>query len=303
MTVEEMLRSMVDTGKVHHAIMLHEDDGGGAVSIALEFLHHLYNDDNKVLKLIHPDVHFIFPVTTGSLSESYSAEWRELVLSNPYFTEHDLTQALGIEGKAATIAVAEAKALLGAMSLSALEGGYRTALIYLPERMNTESANRLLKLIEEPPAQTQFVMVTHAPEKVLKTISSRCQQIRIVPGERRSSSVAFGEFSALMNALASRDFPAALEAGEAIAALPSRENLKAFCKFAGERIREIFLLQQGLDSLSSADGEISAWASSFSRKFPQAALSDFGRAMSLIERNVNQKILFTDLVDRLYLHL
>ena len=96
MTIEETLRSMVDSGKVHHAIMLHEDDGGGAVSVALEFLRHLYHDDNKVTKLIHPDVHFIFPVTSGNLSVSYSREWRELVLANPYFTENDLNEALGI---------------------------------------------------------------------------------------------------------------------------------------------------------------------------------------------------------------
>lgn len=303
MTVEETLRSMVDSGKVHHAIMLYEDDGGGSVSVALGFLRHLYHDDNKVTKLIHPDVHFIFPVTAGNLSAAFSSEWRELVLSNPYFTENDLNEALGIEGKNSAIAVAEAKSLLEMMSLSALEGGYRAALIYLPEKMNSESANRLLKLIEEPPALTQFVLVTHSPEKVLKTISSRCQQIRVTPRAGRSASVSFGEFSELMNALAARDIQAALDVGEVIAALPSRESCKAFCKFAGERIREIFLLQQGLKSLSSADGEIEAWASSFNGKFPQVALADFGKAMSLIERNVNQKILFTDLVNRLYLHL
>lgn len=303
MTIEETLRSMVDSGKVHHAIMLHEDDGGGAVSVALEFLRHLYHDDNKVTKLIHPDVHFIFPVTSGNLSVSYSREWRELVLANPYFTENELNEALGIEGKSANIAVAEAKSLLETMSLSALEGGYRSALIYLPEKMNSESANRLLKLIEEPPALTQFVMVTHSPEKVLKTISSRCQQIRVAPGAGKSKSVSFSEFSDLMNALAAGDIRSALEAGEAVASLPSRESFKAFCKFAGERLRKVFLLQQGMNSLSSADAEITAWASSFDRKFPQAALADFGRAMSLIERNVNQKILFTDLVNRLYLHL
>ena len=303
MTVEEHLRSMVDSGKVHHAIMLYEDDGGGAVHIAVEFLKHLYHDDAKVTKLIHPDVHFIFPVTAGNLSVGYSSEWRSLVLSNPYFTESDLNGALGIEGKNTAIAVAEAKSLIETMSLSALEGGYRAALIYLPEKMNQESANRLLKLIEEPPALTQFVMVTHSPERVLKTISSRCQQIRVMPGGGKSASVSFEEFSSLMNALAARDIQAALEAGEAVAALPSRESFKAFCKFAGERIREIFLLQQGLTSLSSADEEIKTWASSFNSRFPQAALADLGRAMSLIERNVNQKILFTDLVNRLYLHL
>ena len=303
MTLQETLHSMVDSGKVPHAIMLHEDDGGGAVGIALDFLKYLYGGDNKITKLIHPDLHCIFPVISGNLAVSFSAEWRGLVTANPYFTENDLNEALGIEGKSAMIAVPEARALLDVMGLSALEGGYRSALIYLPEKMNQEAANRLLKLVEEPPALTQFVFITHSPEKVLRTISSRCQQIRVMPRSVDPDTASFPEFADLMAALSSRDLTAALLVGERLAALPSRESSKAFCKFAGGRLRNIFLVQQGLGNMAGEDREASVWAAAFKKTFPRAALSDFDRAVMLIDRNVNLKILFTDLVDRLYLHL
>ena len=152
---------MVDSGKVPHAIMFHEDDGGGGVPIALAFLQYLFCKDkaggdscgacpscNKISKLIHPDVHFIYPVNTGA-STDFAAQWRELVLSNPVFTENDLREALGIEGKNAMIKVDEAKTVLDILSLYALERGYRALVMYLPEKMNKEAANRLLKAVEE----------------------------------------------------------------------------------------------------------------------------------------------------------
>lgn len=303
MTLIETLYGMVDSGRVPHAIMLHEDDGGGGVQLALEFLTHLYGDDSKVARLIHPDVHSIFPITAGHISEDYAREWRSLVTSRPDFTEDDLNESLGITGKSTSIAVAESKALVATMGLSALEGGYRTALIYLPEKMNQEAANRLLKLVEEPPRLTQFVFVTHSPEKVLKTIISRCQLLRVPPRQRVRVRTEFEEFSLLMDALKSGDLSAALEVGEALAALPSRENSKAFCKFAGDRLRSVFLIQQGLDTLAGDDPQAAGWAASFARTFPRAAMADLDRAAMLIDRNVNQKILFTDLVNRMYLHL
>lgn len=303
MTLSETLRGMIDSGKVPHAIMLHEDDGGGAVSLALDFLAHLYHDDDRVTRMIHPDVHFIFPVLSGSLSESYGREWRNLVLSNSHFTESDFNEAMGMEGKSPLIAVPEAKSLLEKMSLSALEGGYRSVVIYLPERMNQEAANRLLKLVEEPPVKTQFVLVTHSPEKVLVTIASRCQRIRVMPQAVRAGSVRFDEFTSLMDALARKDLVSALDVGEALSAFPSRESSKAFCKFAEERLRRVFLFQQGMTSLAGDDSEAEAWAGIFAGTFPEAAMSDFDRAVQMIDRNVNLKIIFTDLVDRLYLHL
>lgn len=293
---------MVDTGKVPHAIMLHEDDGGGGLGVALDFLSYLYKDANKVGKLIHPDVHFIYPIISGKYSVSYIAEWRALVTSNPRFTENDFNAALGVEGKSTGIAVSEAKELLDTLNLSALEGGYRTAVIYLPEKMNAAAANKLLKVIEEPPVLTQFVLVTHAPEKVLATIRSRCQQFRVLPPREKVSGPVFEQFSELLTAIVRRDLSAALEVVDSLAALPSRENTKAFCKFAADTLRDVFLVQQGMQSLANDGADVARWAEVLPKTFPRAAVADLDRARMLIDRNVNAKILFTDLVDRMFVH-
>ena len=311
------LAGMVDSGKVPHAIMFHEDDGGAAVALATAFLQYLYCHSrkdgdsceecpscNRISKHIHPDVHYVFPVNSGTLSLNYMREWRELVLNHPDFTENDLYEALGIEGKTVMIAVPEAKALLDSLSLSALEGGYRAVMIYLPEKMNQESANRLLKLIEEPPFKTQFILITHSPEKVLQTISSRCQRIRVMPcAGSRPGAAAFPEFDALMDALGRKDLYAALDVADGLASLPSRESAKAFCTYAGECLRAVFLVQQGMPGLASGFSQASGWAGKFRKTFPRAAMANVDRAKMLIDRNVNLKILFTDLVDRLYMAL
>lgn len=313
--VRKALTDMVDSGRIPHALMFHEDDGGGAMPLCLGFIEYLLKSP-KVEKLIHPDVHFIFPVAGGSIvpasakptSLSYIGEWRELVSGNPCFTERELNEALGIESKSAVIAVAEARSILEKLAFNSLEGGWQVVVIYLPEKMTTETANRLLKSIEEPPAKTEFILITHAPEKVLVTISSRCQTIRVVPGDRTGAGVSAGVqeeeelLRRLLAALAAKDLLAALEVGESIAALPSRERLKSFCRTAGEGLRQMTLIQQGLDKyLPVRDAEY--WrgqAALFRKQFPRMALERLDRANMLIERNVNQKIIFTDLVDRLY---
>ena len=310
--VLKTLASMVDSGRVPHAIMFSEPDGGPAMSVTLAFLQYLYCSSrsggdscgvcpscNRISKLIHPDVHFIFPVTAPQTSLSLMSGFRELVLANPRFTEAELGAALGIESKSALIAVAEARELLAQLALSALEGGYRSVVIYLPEKMNQETANRLLKAIEEPEEKTQFVLITHAPEKVLQTIASRCQHIQLGAQVRAPEFDRPELLDALMEALISRDLPAALEAGEELAALPSRENAKAFCKFASDAMRNIFLAQQGLQLPPTGSGKPQEWAPKVKKTFPRAAMGCFDRAFRLVERNVNMKILFTDLVDRL----
>lgn len=315
--VKAALAGMVDADRVPHAILFHEDDGGGAFPLALAFLQYLFcahraGDScgvcptcNKIGKLIHPDVHFIFPTAAGSISLEYMDRFRPMALANPYFTTAGLQAAMGIEGRNSMIAVSEAKHLLDALSLSALEGGYRAVVVYLPEKMNQEAANRLLKMIEEPPRQTQFVLITHAPEKVLVTISSRCQRIRIAP-EGPAAVPAFDEpelLDDLMDALLAKDLLAALGVADRMSALSSRESAKAFCKFAADAMRQLFLRQQGVTSLAADGGRYDAWAAGCRRTFPRQALDALGRAQSLIDRNVNMKILFTDLVNRLYLSI
>ena len=301
--VKRALTGMVESGKVPHAILFHEDDGGGAFGLCIAFLQLLFGENNRIPKLIHPDVHFVFPTAAGSISLQYMEQFRTLALENPDFTESQMGEALGIEGKNSMIAVSEAKHLLDTLSLSALEGGYRAVVMFLPEKMNQEAANRLLKMIEEPPVNTEFLLISHSPEKVLQTISSRCQRIRVRPSGRSAAtgSADAGLLVELMDALIGRDLPAALEAGDRMAALPSRENAKAFCRYAAEMMRQTFLIQQGMSALADGSADAARWAAACKKSFPRQGLEAFGRALSLIDRNVNIKIIMTDLVDRLYL--
>ena len=334
----DALLSMADSGRVAHAMLFYENEGCGALPLALAYLQYLncrnpHDGDScgecpscrQMSKLIHPDVHFVFPVNKGPkaaddkpVSESYIKYWRELVLANPYFVESDLQKAIGIEGKSGLIAVPEAKSIMGKLSLTAVADGYKAVVCYLPEKMNQEAANRLLKLIEEPPVKTLFLFITHAPEKVLQTIFSRCQSLRVLPltkEEQRQVLAMRGEdkeeynvfmnlFSDLMNALTARDLLSALECGEQIASLDSREKQKAFCTFAGECIRKIFMLQQKLPQIAGVPEEEEAFyadmAQKCGKKFCSKTISNIEKVAYMIDRNVNAKILFCDLVNRMF---
>jgi len=303
--VKQALQNMVAAGKVPHAIMFHEDDGGGAMAFCLAFLELLFGSP-KVSRMIHMDVHYSFPCT-GGLSEPFLPQWKELVLSNPYFTENQFNEALGFESKSAIIAVPEAKAILSTLAFNPLEGGYRAVVVYLPEKMNADAANRLLKAIEEPEGRTQLLFITHSPDKVLPTISSRCLRIRLVPDNNVKGNEYLGPqmdlFRSLMDALLAKDLGGALEVGEELAALKSREKMKSFCRLAGTAFRDIFMIQQGLPQLSTGGGGeyLQELASKCKKTFPRKAQAVIDRANMLIDRNVNQKILFSDMVDRLFL--
>jgi DNA polymerase-3 subunit delta' len=302
------LCGMADTGRVPHAILLHEEDGGGGVALGMKFLEHLYGGNPRVAKMIHPDIHFVFPLILSgdAVSEQYAKEWRALVQENPGFSEGDLYDALGFEGKNTVISVKEANFLLGVLSRYSLEGGYTTVVIYLPEKMNSVAANKLLKILEEPPQQTLFLMVTHAPERLLPTILSRCQLFRLEPSGGAEVTLRYddgGLLASLMDAVIARDLSAALEVGEQLAALPSRDSMRAFCRYAAEKMRRVFLVQQGLSSLAGDDAEAATWAAACKKTFPRKALEALDKASALIGRNVNQKILFTDMVDRFYVNI
>ena len=313
------LRGMVDSGRIPHALLLHENDGGGAFPIALAFLQYLYGPSgHRVAKLIHPDVHFVFPVAGKDkpVSEQFIWPFREMALANPLFREGDLYAALGFEGKQGLISVNESKSLLDKLSLSGVEGGYRSVVLYLPEKMNQQAANTLLKMVEDPPEKTLFLLITHEPEKVLATIFSRCLFLRVMPPSVEDE-MALGRhldgdsqaymdlFSDLMGALLEKDLLTALETGEAIANLENREKQKSFCKFASECLRWIFLVQQGLGRLARVPEEwsdaIASYASRCRKTFPRGAARHVDRAVMLLERNVNQRVLFTDLVNRLFM--
>ena len=325
--IKRVLVDMIECGRVPHALMLHEDEGSGAFSIVLAFLQYLFchskekdesfGDESKISKLIHPDIHFVFPLNSGlkvtgkidDLRPSQFMEYfRELVLTNPDFTESDLYEALGIEGKTGIISTGSAKDIIEKLSLTSLEGGYTAVVVWLPEKLNISAANRLLKIIEEPPASTFFIMITHEPEKVLPTISSRCLRLRVMPKQtsvvRSDYEENFALFKNLITALNTGKLSLVLEVSEQLASLESREKQKAFCKFAEECLRKIFLVQQNLSQLAYMTEEEKEYYLKISGKckknFPRNAMEVFDRTNLLIGRNVNQKILFCDMADRLY---
>ena len=310
------LSQMVESGHIPHAMLLHQDDGGGAFPLVVNFLEQLYGGNPRVGKLIHPDIHFVFPVAGADkpVSLQYIAPFRELVLQNPYFFENELYSAIGIEGKQAGISVNEARSILERLSLSAVEGGWRTVVLYLPEKMNVQAANALLKMVEEPPRQTLFLLVTQAPEKVLQTISSRCLHLRVQPlspeadaavhsKEVAGNAVLSDLFHDLLDAVVQKDLLKALETGEAVADLKVREQQKTFFRMASEDLRRLFLLQKSPQLARLPQGEEDYYrrlSSALKPTFPRRALECLDRSLQLLERNVNQKILFTNLVNQLY---
>ena len=189
---QERLKQMAESGHLPHALMLCGPQGSGKMALATAFACYLLDNGTPsakamLEKLEHPDLHFTYPTiklsSMGSdhkpISDDFAKEWHELMMQGPYFTMDEWMQAMGGENQQAIITAGESDELVRKLSLKSSQGGYKVSLIWLPERMNIECANKLLKLIEEPPLQTVFIMVCEEPEKLLETIRSRVQIIDI----------------------------------------------------------------------------------------------------------------------------
>lgn len=196
-TVKQRLRLEVREGRVPHAQLFAGPEGTGALPLAIAYARFLLctrrgEEDAcgtcpscvKLNKLAHPDLHFVFPVVkrkggSDTVSDDYIREWRELAISTPYFGMNHWLDAMGAENQQAQIFVKESDELVRKLSLKSSEGGYKVVIIWLPEKMKVECANKLLKLLEEPPAQTVFLLVSEEPDRILPTILSRTQRINV----------------------------------------------------------------------------------------------------------------------------
>lgn len=199
--LQTKLVQQVAREQVPHALMFAGKPGGGQWATALAFATFLLceapqkietqdscgscSNCRKMASLMHPDVHFVFPVgNQGSgknTSVAFLEEWRRMNLQSPFFDLDRWLELAGIDNKQANISVEESRQLTQKLSLSAFEGGYKLVLMWLPEYMNTAAANALLKLIEEPPARTFFLLVSENPDGLLLTIRSRVQSIQVPP--------------------------------------------------------------------------------------------------------------------------
>ena len=185
---KERLLQMVSEERLPHAVMLCGPQGVGKLAVAVAFGSYLLGEDNAMVKrLEHPDLHFTYPTiklpSMGSdhkpISADFAREWHELLMDGPYFSMDQWLEAIGAENQQAIITAGESDELVRKLNLKSSQGGYKVSIIWLPERMNIECANKLLKLIEEPPQQTVFLMVCEEPDKLLETIRSRVQRIDV----------------------------------------------------------------------------------------------------------------------------
>ncbi len=186
--VKQRLLQMEGEGRLPHAIMLCGPAGVGKLALAIAFASHLLGEDNAMVrKLEHPDLHFTYPTiklpSMGSdhqpVSDDFVRQWHELLAQGPYFSLDEWLLAMDAENQQAIITAGESDELVRKLSLKSSQGGYKVSIIWLPERMNIACANKLLKLIEEPPQHTLFLLVCEDPGQLLETIRSRVQRIDV----------------------------------------------------------------------------------------------------------------------------
>lgn len=189
-------------GKIAHARLFCGPEGIGKLPLAIAFARYLSCSNPgekdacgvcpnciKFNKLAHPDLHFVFPVikkkAKDTVSDDFIAEWRELLNHNPYFNLNIWLGEMGAENQQAQIYVKESDEIIRKLSLKSSQGGYKIMIIWLPEKMNIECSNKLLKLLEEPPSQTIFLLVSEEPDMLLTTIQSRTQRFALYGIEKK----------------------------------------------------------------------------------------------------------------------
>ena len=348
---KQVLINSVRNRHVAHAQLFMGSEGGANLALALAYATFLNCENkqetdscgqcsscSKMNKLVHPDMQFIMPVVNTpkkeALSVNFLPEWREFLLENPYQSLNDWLQFIGAENKQGNISKDEAKGLLRLVSLKAFEAEFKIVLIWLPELLNLTSANALLKLLEEPPPQTIFLLVSNSPEKLLATILSRTQLVKVRAfspeetmqylkenfgtEEQKAAQIAqlaegnlrlagqlsqemtsdyFSFFVDWMRLCFSEKFAPVIKMSEDFQKL-GRENQKNFLQYALSVIRRVMLY--GVDPALAGfvpPAEID-FVSKFSKVIqPQNVdllSNELNQAHYHIERNANPKMVFVD---------
>jgi DNA polymerase-3 subunit delta' len=197
-TIKKQLIKTVNEGRISHAQLFLGPEGSGNLALAIAYAQYICctNKENgdscnacpsctKYQKLIHPDLHFVFPVNTTStiikdpVSDDFIGKWRKIIIENPYLNLNQWYDVIGIENKQGIINIFESKAILSKLNFKSFESDYKIMIIWHPEKMNAPAANKVLKLIEEPPAKTIFILVSDSTDQIIPTILSRSQILKI----------------------------------------------------------------------------------------------------------------------------
>ena len=195
--LKEKLRREVDEGHIPHAQLFCGPSGVGKLALALAYARYLCctnRTDGEACghcqsckqweQLMHPDVHFMFPIVSSekkkkTICADYLTEWRELLINSPYFSYSQWLEAIDAENSQALIYAKESDEITKTLSYKPIQGDFKITIIWLPEKMNEPCANKMLKLLEEPPERTIFLLCSEEPERMLSTILSRAQRINL----------------------------------------------------------------------------------------------------------------------------
>ena len=316
----KLLRSVKEE-RVSHAQLFAGPEGCGSMALALAYARYISCENRtdtdscgtckscvKYEKLIHPDLHFVFPVVKGKkatdpVSDNYIEEWREFVKKAPYFTLNNWMDSIEVGNAQGMIFASEASEIIKKLSLKSFESDFKIMIIWLPEKMHQATSNKLLKMIEEPPEKTLFLLVSEEPDKVIPTILSRCQLIKIPSFSSRdietyllnrfnlsvdkasdisrvsngnltraielcqnedSSTANLDRFKSLMRFAWKRDIISLINWSEEIAST-GRESQKNFVSFSLRLLRENLMLS--LDQLKNRLVYLTGDEADFSGKF------------------------------------
>lgn len=210
-SVINLLRTAVVEGRVPHAQLICGGEGVGKLSVAIAYARYLCcthrNGEDacgecpsckKFDKLVHPDLHFAFPIykkdsSKTPRSDDFIDKWRQAVAENPYMNLNQWMDHIGTENQQGLIYASQSEEIIRKLTLKSSEGGYKVMIIWMAEKMNGECSNKLLKMIEEPPTQTLFLLVSENPDLLLPTIQSRVQRLTLRPIEEKTIARALSE--------------------------------------------------------------------------------------------------------------
>ncbi|MFT6215923.1 MAG: DNA polymerase-3 subunit delta' [Roseivirga sp.] len=352
--VKQKLIEAVRSDHVAHAQLFLGAEGSANLAMALAFANFLNcvdrqgNDScgvcsscTKNAKFIHPDLHFIFPTAPtlkikreDATSEKFLREWRDYLLKLPYGNLSDWSFHFGWQDKQLIIPRQESRNIITSLSLKAFEGKFKIMLIWLPELMNGNAANGILKVLEEPPAKTIFLLVSNDENKLLTTIRSRVQLLKVssfsdenirtrmkqagldeakaneiaylAEGNMREAlSLAVGgqtigsdQFKQWMRCCFTFDFQALIKMADEFQS-NGKEFQKGLLSNGSKVMRDTLIHQYGIDQLERIPDSEKGFVANFSKVFSTDKIGEvvpkIEEAIYHIERNANPKILFLDL--------
>lgn len=376
--VKQHLAEMVQQNRLSHALLFLGKEGSGALPLALAFAQFVICQPNaaepvadlfggftpmeagpsyispddihnqsafaRAAQLMHPDLHFSYPVIPRKpgdkpISTDYIAEWREFIQQYPYGNVYDWLQFIGAENKQGNITANECNDIIHKLSLKSFESDYKALVLWMPEYLGKEG-NKLLKLIEEPPPNTLFILVAESEEQILPTILSRCQLVKIPMLEdaeieqalierakanpetaRQIAAIAEGNYREALQLLQHaeedwqsllRDWLNATLKGGPLAQIKftaeiselGREKQKQFLRYFNHLLEmSIRIRVMGSENVASGDQERD-FAGRLNKiasvSQQQAIIEELDRASYYIERNANAKMLFQALTLKLY---